>query len=166
MVPLKQGNAITDFMAQGFLDSYFGVLDPDPFGRVPTTAQALDLAECAWHRPETTDEDRAEITAWLTAVMAAQARISQEVIVPTGQLFMEALPGTHPLLEDFKLAHRAVDLERAVTEAKVRQVELLRRVARVAAGDLSDPDIEQRIEVNGAEPALTLDVPAPAGEPA
>ena len=32
MFPLREGNAITDYMAQSFLDSYFGVLDPDPFG--------------------------------------------------------------------------------------------------------------------------------------
>ena len=30
------------------------------------------------------------------------------MIVPTSSLYMEALPGAHPLLENFKLEHRAV----------------------------------------------------------
>jgi hypothetical protein len=168
MFPLREGNAITDYMAQAFLDSYFGVVDPDPFGQVPTTTQAVELAECAWDRPETTDEDREEITAWLIAVMAAQERISEEIIVPTGQLFMEALPGAHPLLEDFKLRHRALDVERAVVDVKVRQTELLRRAARLMTGDLADPDIEQRIEVSGVEPTVEIDAPPvtpPVAEP-
>jgi hypothetical protein len=170
MFPLREGNAITDYMAQDFLDSYFGVLDPDPFGEVPTTTQAVALAECAWDRPETTDADREEITEWLLAVMAAQERISEEIIVPTGQLFMEALPGAHPLLEDFKLRHRALDLERAVVDVKVREAELLRRAARLVADDLADPDIEQRIEVSGTDTTVDIDVPPvtppPVTEPA
>jgi hypothetical protein len=170
MFPLREGNAITDYMAQDFLDSYFGVLDPDPFGEVPTTTQAVALAECAWDRPETTDADREEIAEWLLAVMAAQERISEEIIVPTGQLFMEALPGAHPLLEDFKLRHRALDLERAVVDVKVREAELLRRAARLVADDLADPDIEQRIEVSGTDTAVDIDVPPvtppPVTEPA
>lgn len=163
--PLKEGNAITDYMSQGFLDSYFGVIDPDPFGQIPTTAEALELAECAWNKPDTTDEDRAAITAWLTAVMANQQRVSEEIVVPTGQLFIEALPGAHPLLEDFKLKHRAMDLERALVEVKLQQVELLRRAARLAAGDLSDADLAQRIEVSGATPVVSIAAPSTAVTP-
>jgi hypothetical protein len=156
--PLREGNAITDYMAQQFLDSYVGVNDPDPFGEMPTTTQALALAECAWNRDGTTDEDRAQITSWLLDVMAAQSRVAQEVIVPTGQVFMEALTGAHPLLEDYKLAHRAVDVERALADMRSVQVDTLRRAARVAAGDLGDPDVEQRVEVVGTDPDVTVDV--------
>jgi hypothetical protein len=163
--PLREGNAITDYMAQDFLDSYFGVSDPDPFGEVPTTAEALALAECAWNRDTTTDEDRAEITRWLLGVMAAQARVAQEVVVPTGQLFMEALTGAHPLLEDYKLAHRAIDVERALAEMRSVQVETLRRAARISVGDLGDPDVEHRVEVVGTDPDLSIDL-SRSGRPA
>ena len=157
--PLREANAITDYMAQDFLDSYFGVADPDPFGEMPTASQALSLAQCAWNREGTTDEDRAEITRWLLDVLAAQSRVAQEVVVPTGQLFMEALPGSHPLLEDFKLAHRAADVERAVADLRSAQVETLRRAARLAAGDLTDPDVEQRVEIVGTDASVTVPVP-------
>jgi hypothetical protein len=166
MFPLREGNAITDYMEQDCLDSYFGIIDPDPFGEIPTTTQAIALAECAWDRPDTTDADRAEITQWLVAVMAAQKRIAEEIVVPTGQLFMEALPGAHPLLEDFKLQHRALDVERAVVDLKVRQMELLRRAARLVKGDLSDPDIEQRVEITGSPSAVGVNLSPPVGEPA
>jgi hypothetical protein len=159
--PLKEDNAITDYMGQAFLDDYFGVVDPDPLGEMPTTSEAIALAECAWNKADTTDADRAEITRWLMDVMAAQKQIAEEIVVPTGQLFIEALPGAHPLLEDFKLAHRAIDLDRAVIGADVQRVELLRRAARLLADDLSDAEVDQRIEITGAPPAIEIDATPP-----
>jgi hypothetical protein len=156
--PLKEDNPLTDYMAQAYLDSWFGLLDPDPLGRVPTTEEALELVECAWRKPGVTDEEKAELTAWLMDVMALQKRISEEVVVPTGQLFMEALPGAHPLLEDFKLQHRAVDLKRALNDLGLQEMEALRRAARLLDGDLSDVDVDQRIEISGPG---TVDVELP-----
>jgi hypothetical protein len=159
--PLKEDNGITTYMSQAYLDDLFGVADPDPFGRIPTTTEALELAECAWNKAGTTDADRTEITQWLLEVMSNQGMVSDELIVPTGQLFVEALPGAHPLLEAFKLQHRALDLERAAIDGRVREVELLRRAARLIQGDLSDAEVEQRVEVTGAA-GVTVGVP-PAG---
>ena len=44
-----------------------------------------------------------------TRRLTEDRRASDEIVVPTGQLFIEALPGAHPLLEDFKLEHRRQD---------------------------------------------------------
>lgn len=159
--PLKEDNSLTDYMAQAYLDSWFGLLDPDPLGRVPTTEEALELVECAWRKSTTTDQDKEELTAWLMDVMAVQKRISEEVVVPTGQLFMEALPGAHPLLEDFKLQHRAVDLKRATNELGLQEIEALRRASRLLSGDLSDADVDHRIEVSGID-SVDVDLP-PSG---
>jgi hypothetical protein len=160
--PLKEDNGITTYMSQAYFDDYFGVIDPDPLGRIPTTSEALALAECAWNKPETTEADRTEITQWLLEVMANQGAVSDELVVPTGQLYIEALPGAHPLLEAFKLEHRALDLERAVIDGKVREVELLRRAARLVQGDLSDADVDQRVEVTGGA-GVTVSVPPATG---
>ena len=65
-------------------------------------------AEFAIVTPGVSSVERAtELTQWLLEVMANQANVSDELIVPTGQLYIEALPGAHPLLETFKLEHRA-----------------------------------------------------------
>jgi hypothetical protein len=164
--PLRERNAITDYMAQSFLDSYFGVIDPDPFSEIPPASEAVEIAECAWNHSETTDEQRAEITDWLIDVLAHQDRVSEEIVVPTGQLYIEALPGSRPLLEDFKLRHRALDLERAAVGAQLQEAELLRRVARLAGGDLSDADIDRRIEIAGVAAGLEVGVDADDSEPA
>lgn len=156
--PLKLDNPLTDYMAQEYLDGYFGIMDPDPLGRIPTTEEALDLVECAWTKADTTDADREELTAWLVDVMALQKRISEEIVVPTGQLFIEALPGAHPLLEDFKLQHRAVDLKRAQNDLTLQEMEALRRVARLAEGDFSDADVDQRIQISGPG-SVDIDIP-------
>jgi len=75
-----------------------------------------------------------------------------EISVPTDSLFIEALPGVHPLLEDFKLAHRIIDVKRAQAETRRIELENLRYAARILGDQLEDPDVERKtvIEGNGA----------------
>jgi len=159
--PLKETNALTDYMSQDFLDSYFGVADPDPLGEMLPASEALELAKCAWNRAGTTDEDRRALTQWLSETLAAQRRVAEEVVVPTGQLYIEALPGATPLLEDFKLKHRAVDVAMAESNLDLQLIEALRRTSRLASGDLSDPKVDRHIRIDGgATPVVDAD-PAP-----
>src|SRR5262249_33168744 len=79
---------------------------------------------------------------------------SGEIIVPTGQLFIEALPGSHPLLEDFKLLHRFEDVRKVRAEVRRMELENLRLASRLALGQgqtelLEDPDIEKKVVVEG-----------------
>ena len=69
------------------------------------------------------------------------------VIVPSNSLYIEALPGTHPLLEDFKLIHRAIDVKKAQAEARKAELENLRLGARLATDERGDPDIERMVVV-------------------
>ena len=64
---------------------------------------------------------------------------------PTGSTFIEALPGTRPVLEDFRLLHRAVDVARVAAEVRRQELDNLRRVARIRSGELGDPDIETMV---------------------
>jgi hypothetical protein len=72
---------------------------------------------------------------------------NDEIIVPSHSLYIEALPGTHPLLEDFKLIHRAVDVKKAQAEARHAELENLRLASRLETGVLSDPDIDKMVVV-------------------
>jgi hypothetical protein len=79
---------------------------------------------------------------------------TDEIVVPTGQLFIEALPGSHPLLEDFKLMHRFEDLRKVRAEVRHAELENLRLATRISQGQtdatlLEDPDIEKKIVVQG-----------------
>ena len=72
-----------------------------------------------------------------------------EIIVPTDSLFIEALPGAHPILEDFKLMHRAVDVKKVQAEVRGLELENLRFAARLVKGEREDPTIEKKIIVEG-----------------
>jgi hypothetical protein len=73
----------------------------------------------------------------------------QMVIVPSDQLYIEALPGTHPILEDFKLIHRALDVKKVQAEVRHAELENLRLAARLANGQYGDPDVEKKIVIEG-----------------
>ena len=105
----------------------------------------------------TTEDDKKEIAEWLIAALDNAHDASQEIVVPTGEVFIEALPGSHPLLEDFKLKHRAADSARAAAEARAAEIETLRRAARLKASDLTDPDVDKRIEIHGDTPEISID---------
>ena len=158
--PLREGNAITDHMAQDLLDAEFGMADGylDAYGL--SQQELLDLAGCVWRDPKTSDADRAAITEFLATTLGTLRLSSQTVIVPSGKLFIEALPGAHPLLEDFKLQHRAVDVRAARAGAAQAELEALRRAQRLAAGDLTDPDVDRTVAVSGGvAPVLDVDGP-------
>jgi hypothetical protein len=78
------------------------------------------------------------------------------VIVPSNSLYIEALPGTHPLLEDFKLIHRAIDVKKAQAEARRAELENLRLGARLSTDERGDPDID-RVVVVGNGKNVTVD---------
>jgi HEPN domain-containing protein len=69
------------------------------------------------------------------------------VIVPSNSLYIEALPGTHPLLEDFKLIHRAIDVKKAQADLRHAELENLRLASRLANAEYGDPDIDKVIVV-------------------
>jgi hypothetical protein len=82
----------------------------------------------------------------------------ETITVPTDSLFIEALPGSHPILEDFKLMHRAVDVEKARAEMVQAKLEAIRYAARISAGKLDDPEIQTQILSVGNEVQPTVPV--------
>jgi hypothetical protein len=147
---LRQGNAVTDYMSAQFLDDYFGLRDPDGRGEYPTETEALEIARCMWNRAGDSEAERQRVVAWLTGVLENQIFVSDEIVVPSGELFIEALPGSHPLLEDFKLRHRAVDMEAAQQQLVHARIESLRHVKRLLGDELEDPNIDKLVKVTGA----------------
>ncbi len=156
--PLRESNALTDFMLQDYQDTGFGVGDPDASLELPTSEQALALTKCLLSSGTLSDDDRDAVCAWANAVITLGIENEIEVVVPTGQLFIEALPGTHPLLEDYKLQHRATDLGKAQAELRLLELEAERRQRLLDSGELGDPDIDQSISISGDANALNVDV--------
>lgn len=146
--PLKESCYLTDYMLGEFIDNYLGVRDPDG----SDDFDEEDFAQ-RW-KAATTDSQRDKLKTELISVITAIRRSTDEIIVPTGQLFIEALPGSHPLLEDFKLLHRLEDVRKVKAEVRHAELENLRLAARLAESQtkielLEDPDIEKKIVIAG-----------------
>lgn len=145
--PLAKSNALTTYLAQDFLDSALALRDPDDSDDIPTASEAVKIAKCALEKSGESERER--IGEWLMEALRLAHSVCREVIVPTGELFIEALPGAHPLLEDFKLRHRAFDAAKAATEVRTAQMELIRRAMRLERGNTDDPDIDKLVRIEG-----------------
>jgi hypothetical protein len=126
------------------------VSDPDSDSEAtPEALEAAMQAICA-HDPSTFATYEPQFEEVMLRLLSDQTE--QMVIVPSGQLYIEALPGTHPILEDFKLIHRALDVKKVQAEVRHAELENLRLAARLANGEYGDPDVEKKIVIEGGVP--------------
>jgi hypothetical protein len=161
--PLRKSNPLVDLMMLPYVDSALGLHDPDELGSWSPEDFAC-YARCLLkkHR-EADDLSEAEYKALENRlveqhaqILSSPRRVSDDIVVPTDSLFIEALPGSHALLEDFKLRHRMMDLEKAREETRKLKLESLRYAARVLDKKYDDPEIERQIVVNGGNGSIVL----------
>lgn len=155
-------NYLIWFMLQHYLhiDDITGVTAVDPEPGADLTLDQLTTALKAIHAkdPESFKEHRAEFEEIMFRLLNKQT--PELVVVPSDSLYIEALPGTHPLLEDFKLIHRAIDVKRAQAEARKTELENLRFAARIAGSRLGDPDVDKLVHVENGS-LVTIDPETP-----
>lgn len=149
--PMREGNDLTDFQMTPYYDRFRQLMDPDPLGNWTLH----DLAEyvCCLQKtlPEEQFERRLPALADVYRRMKERGADEEEIVVPSDSLYIEALPGTRPVLEDFKLLHRALDVKKVQAEVRAAELENVRMAARLFAGEREDPTIEKKIVVeNGA----------------
>ncbi len=160
ILPLRISNVLTDFMMTPYVDSELGLHDPDEFGNYTPEefvayARALnEQMKRQLENGEITEEEVEKTIARLTEqykrLLSAPRRAEDEITVPTGSLYIEALPGVHPILEDFKLMHRAIDVKKVQAEVRKLEMENVRYAARILADEREDPDIEKKIVITGS----------------
>jgi len=150
MFPLKHSNTLTDFMMVPYMDPIVGLRDPDPAG-IWTLSEFIEYVCCLRRRLS-----REEFLRLLPGLMETYRELANasgadgnEIVVPTDSLFLEALPGVHPILEDFKLFHRLVDVKKAQAEVRAAEFENIRAAARLLAGERDDPSIEKTVVIKG-----------------
>jgi hypothetical protein len=156
--PLKICTHLTNFMMREFFDDYFGVRDPDDAGNY-----TMDEMLALYNDPDIklTQEQRTTLENMMRTWLQTPRRDSDIVVVPTGELFIEALLGKHSLLEDFKMVHRGYDVAKVRAEVRQTELENLRRAARLLQADpnLEDPDIDKHIVVEGNAPVQITETP-------
>jgi len=94
-------------------------------------------------------------------LLATPLRNGDEIVVPTGSLFIETLVDQNPILEDFKLKHRELDVYMADEDVRRKGLENIRLAARLLNAEREDPEIDKKILVNGSglSPSLNVDNP-------
>jgi len=158
--PLKEHNALTSFMAAPYVDEAFGAMDPDQLSNV--NLEEFSKYVCCLHdeSPEEYERLKPVLKAWLEALLADPLRNGDEIVVPTGSLFIELLPSDRSLLEDFKLKHREWDVYKVQAEVRKMELENIRYAVRLLDAQMEDPDIEKKIVLaNGVEPVIDVDDP-------
>lgn len=155
--PLRESNVLTNFMMMPYVDSEFGLLDPD----APGNWSLEDFQKLYCCLKEEMGPAFAELEPALQEfykqLLMDPLRPGELITVPTGSLFIEALPGEHAVLEDFKALHRAVDVKRAQAEVRRLELENIRYAGRVMAKDFEDPEIERKIVVEGGNVLVNPD---------
>jgi hypothetical protein len=150
MFPLKKSNILTDFMMTPYFDPTTIIRDPDPLGQW-TLAEFSKYVCCLYHKLRKEEFERRfpGLKEIYLLLMNTSDVDGDEIIVPTGSLFIEALPGAHPILEDFKLMHRAVDVKKAKADVRAAELENIRAAARILGDKLEDPNIEKKVVIQG-----------------
>ncbi len=148
--PLKESNPLIDHMMMPYIDSELGLHDPDEFGNW-TPKQFTEYVACLKENLEEPifESLKTQLIAQYKRLVSSNRRAEEEIIVPSGSLYIEALLGTHKLIEDFKLLHRAIDVKKVQAEVRDMELENIRAAARLLAEEREDPDIEKTIVVQG-----------------
>lgn len=161
--PLKEHNALTEFMAAPYVDSAFGAMDPDDLSNVNLNDFGRYI--CCLHDrlpPGDFENLKPLLKRWLETLLSDPLRNGDEVIVPTDSLFIEILPGAHPLLENFKLRHRELDVFKVAEDVRKNRMETFRLASRLLHDEREDPDVEKKIVVaNGVHTTIGVDVDNP-----
>lgn len=158
---LRESNALTDLMMDPYIDRATGELvDPSDPSRW-SLEEFADYVCCL--KEHLTEEELQAILPRLReqykAILSTPMRNGDVLVVPTNSLFIQALPDTHEVLGNFKRAHRLIDVKAAQAAHREKELENVRRAARLLAGERGDPNIDKRVLIQGAD---SIVVPADA----
>lgn len=154
---LTRWDPLVTFLMAPFSSSVTGVADPDAGGTM--SIDEVERLVCALQDNLPTADYQAlkpRIDEAYQARVADPHPDSQEIVISTGSLFIEALPGAHAVLEDFKLAHRALDVSQVALTSVTNRIEQLRLAARIISDQFDDPETEKVVirERDAANPVI------------
>lgn len=138
---LRECSQLTDYMAAEYIDPHAGVTDPGSLSGI-SYDEFVDYLHAVAATGEITEDQLSVLVETAGALLDGQVDSSSELVLPTGQLFMEALPGDTSLLEPFKLAHRGLDVVVVEEEIRTLRLDALRRAGRIAASELERDPVE------------------------
>ena len=158
--PMKQANAITDFMMEPYVEraaGAYGLIDPDELGNV--TLDEFSDYVCCLKKALPAEEFallREPLKEQLQKLLTSPLRDNEEIVVPLDAMYIEAFPSSKPLLENFKLLHRKIDAMDAEQNVKLKKLEKARYAKRLLEGKLDDPEVKARYVFEGGGSATVV----------
>jgi hypothetical protein len=167
LFPLKEACHITTEMLAAFLDADAEVVDPDASSAgssltdllrtrtlLDTDRQTIEAVDpndprVAQHRNEVAMIDMVIASVGLDSKLKEPRSL---VLVPTDMLYIEALTGANPVMENYKLTHRRLDAELVREKVKAEAINNLRMTALLSSGNFVDPDIDKQIFIKSDVP--------------
>ncbi|MDH4473993.1 MAG: hypothetical protein QE487_15405 [Fluviicola sp.] len=148
----KKRNQLHQYMMRSYIDLATGQLaDSDNLGNL-TTQELIDYLRCLRTKNTTAYErEKDRVIRMINDKLLHPRTEKERIIVPTDSLFIEALPGVHPVLENFKLAHRSIDVKKVQAEVRRMELENIRYAARILSDQLEDPDFDKQTLVRGLD---------------
>jgi hypothetical protein len=153
--PMKENNALTEFMMTPYYDPTTIIRDPDILGN--WTLSEFAEYVCCLHKNMSNrmfEKLIPGLKEMYRILLTAPGADGEEIVVPTNSLFIEALPGVHPILEDFKLMHRVIDVKKAQAGVRAAELDNIRVAARILADELEDPTIEKKVVIEGGNSVI------------
>ena len=157
--PLLESNPLTDYMMEPYVDRATGELvDPsDPSG---WSLDEFSQYVCCLKEqltPEELETLKPALKEQYQALLTAPRRNNDVLVVPTNSLFIECLPATHSLIEQFKKDHRMLDVKKVQADVRKLEMENIRYAARLLSEEREDPEIEKKILVEGIQTIVNPD---------
>lgn len=155
--PMKKANAITDFMMEPYVEKAaggYGITDPDDLGNISLDEFSEYVCCLRENLPaEEFDGLRDELQAQLKKLLQSPLRDDEEIVVPMDATYIDAILGSRPLMENFKLLHRQIDAADAQEDLRMKKLEKIRYAQRILEDKLDDPDIAAKYVFEGADSA-------------
>lgn len=141
--PLKESNALTDYMMTPYLDAEMGIRDPDVGGNF-TLESFTKYVECLRKHLPPTEFAAVEgrLRTQYQELLTSPHRNSEEITVPSNGVYMQMLVDTGKLLEKYKEEHRMMDVMKVREEVRTAAIDNLRRAKLILENKLDDPNIE------------------------
>jgi hypothetical protein len=154
---LRQCSQLTDHMAAEYLDPVSGVADPGALSGI-STGELVDYIEAAIQLGILSGGQLDRLKRLARRLHREQRDWADDLVLPTGQLFLDALKGETTLLEPFKLVHRGLDALSAEEDVRAKRIDALRRVRKVARSDLErDPTSVEHFYLGEIPAVVTAD---------
>lgn len=145
----KKRSHLHNYMMHDFIDEYTGGLkDPDGYAQY-TTQELIDYLRCLrQNNPGQYEVEKTRIIEILNEKQKSPRKEKERIVLPTSSAYIEALPGKHAILEDFKMVHRALDVKKVQAEVRKMELENLRYASRLNKDELGDPDFEKQVLIS------------------